>query len=437
MPYQQPIALALRVLALLAHAFALASASVPGPPRPRIYVYQMPANLTMEATTEKGVHPGTVILDALYRSNYYERDPSKADYFWIPGSGRFRNKEVMIEVLQYVRLKQPWWNMTVSQGQARHILVTTRDSDPGQSFGWPLYRTDEHIPTDLNPAHPDRNIIFLSFNGMRDGPFQNKADCVVCFQPGKDIMMPKFQGICNGPLCGFDLQTLRQKSLWALPPEQLQDVIGRPRKRLMFFGGSTLDHHDFTGRGGVALFYGTDKRYLVQVSRTSKRRIRFPDAMLNSDFCFSPLGGNGGPTDRYVSAVMFGCIPILLNTSHIYKDRIAHSLPLEEVLPWHTFATVIDNYDITNLDNQLQCLAPNVAQMRTALKEVWPSLVWTTLYGRFLNESGRDDAFHTLMRVLESRIAHAFAPPPETAARFTHPPPQYPCRPDQPRQPGH
>ena len=28
--------------------------------------------------------------------------------------------------------------MTVQQGTARHIMVMTRDSDPGETFGWPL-----------------------------------------------------------------------------------------------------------------------------------------------------------------------------------------------------------------------------------------------------------------------------------------------------------
>ena len=39
--------------------------------------------------------------------------------------------------------------------------------------------------TDVNPASTSRNLIFLSFNGMRDGMPKGKDHCVVCFEPGK------------------------------------------------------------------------------------------------------------------------------------------------------------------------------------------------------------------------------------------------------------
>jgi hypothetical protein len=32
--------------------------------------------------------------------------------------------------------------------------------------------------------------------------------------------------------------------------------------------------------------------------------------------------------------MMFGCIPVMLNSSH-HVWAVPHSLPLEEVIPWH------------------------------------------------------------------------------------------------------
>ena len=73
---------------------------------------------------------------------------------------------------------------------------------------------------------------------------------------------------------------------------------------------------------------------------------------------------------------------------------------------------------------------PQVGKMRAALKEVWPRLLWTTLYnkahGPYLGEDGSRDAFHTIMQILAARVPHGFRPAPAIAARFKHA--GYPCR---------
>ena len=125
---------------------------------------------------------------------------------------------------------------------------------------------------------------------------------------------------------------------------------------------------------------------------------------------------------------MFGCIPVMLNSSHTLRAQTPHALPLEEILPWHNFATVIDNWIMAGLDAQLQCLAPRIPEMPAALKDVWPSLVYSSLYKHpFLNETGRNDAFHMLMRVLASRIPFGYKPSSETRKRLSHPGSVFPC----------
>ena len=75
---------------------------------------------------------------------------------------------------------------------------------------------------------------------------------------------------------------------------------------------------------------------------------------------------------------------------------------------------------------------PQVGKMRAALKEVWPRLLWTTLYdkahGPYLGEDGSRDAFHTIMQILAARVPHGFRPAPAIAARFKHA--GFPCRQD-------
>ncbi len=43
--------------------------------------------------------------------------------------------------------------------------------------------------------------------------------------------------------------------------------------------------------------------------------------------------GEGGLADLYVAAIMFGCIPVMLNSSH-GATAVPHALPMEEVLHW-------------------------------------------------------------------------------------------------------
>ncbi len=45
------------------------------------------------------------------------------------------------------------------------------------------------------------------------------------------------------------------------------------------------------------------------------------------------MGQNGGDTDRYVAALMFGCVPVMLNSSY-HTAAVPHALPLEELLRW-------------------------------------------------------------------------------------------------------
>ena len=70
-------------------------------------------------------------------------------------------------------------------------------------------------------------------------------------------------------------------------------------------------------------------------------------------------------SDRYVSSVMLGCLPILLNSSGAgwAGSNIPNALPLEEVLDWASFATLADVWDMSSLGDQLECLKPRVRQL--------------------------------------------------------------------------
>ena len=78
----------------------------------------------------------------------------------------------------------------------------------------------------------------------------------------------------------------------------------------------------------------------------------FAEAMASSDFCYSPPGAAHGDSDRYLPAVLYGCIPVFV------KD--GEGLPFEEVLPWESCSLRLGLRDVRSLDGILR----NVSQAR-------------------------------------------------------------------------
>lgn len=125
----------------------------------------------------------------------------------------------------------------------------------------------------------------------------------------------------------------------------------------MFFVGTSPPHkHDGSGRGTVFVNHYNDSRY-VMAGRGHPhhhpdlypQRLTASMVMPHSDFSYSPLGVNGGDTDRYVPAVLYGSIPILLNSSvegNQPRTGIPQALPLEEVIDWSPFSTLVDEHSL-------------------------------------------------------------------------------------------
>jgi hypothetical protein len=139
----------------------------------------------------------------------------------------------------------------------------------------------------------------------------------------------------------------------------------------------------------------------------------------------SPLGWDGGDSDRYLPAILLGCIPVFLQA---HEER-----PLEELLPWDDFSVRIRQEQIAELHLVLEGYSPErVVQMRRAMASAWEYLLFSsyppselTLHRdvlefklpqldprtgqrpnvtSYLGEDGRRDAFHGLMRVLRGRL---------------------------------
>ncbi|KAK3254120.1 hypothetical protein CYMTET_36654, partial [Cymbomonas tetramitiformis] len=210
-----------------ASSFAL----TPSTPRIRIYIYPLP---------EEFLHPcnhfGCGPLERRLRaSEYVTEDPNQADYYWIPHQMPFKNQTVLLEMFAYIKTTWPYWNNSGSQ--ARHILTLTCDHGPGDcSYHRPI--TKGKVPDELSPISPERRVIYLMWNGLRDGfdADPKEVKCNVCFQKGKDVQLITAEGVC-GPLCGYKRDSLNKYAVWSRKPRaRHQDKW--ERKTILFYGGS-------------------------------------------------------------------------------------------------------------------------------------------------------------------------------------------------------
>jgi hypothetical protein len=331
----------------------------------------------------------------------------------------------------------------------------------------------------LRPRNTDRAVAFITVNGNPSG---HNA-----FVAGVDIRLPENDVAPCGAFCG--LHKLRRaadrpqyhqlliKTVRRLSPWMEGRPISAPRRfRLMWAGsgkrggprGDLLRHHqarrdwllhdtrneDATTTPEFPNASASGRVDLVRRQRraphahphaphTSCTRVHpaqrvahwMPRAMSESDFCYSPLGQNDGDSDRYLPAVLYGCVPVFATAGE--------ALPLEEAIDWKDAALRVflarlavnasrlliplpvrpqlSARDIPKLPEILGAInASRLLRMRRALQRVWPALLWP-FFDRFnmtkLRPRGnarprqarhgaykRSDAFSNLMTVLRRRL---------------------------------
>eukprot|EP00326_Haptolina_ericina_P021364 CAMPEP_0181189688 /NCGR_PEP_ID=MMETSP1096-20121128/11793_1 /TAXON_ID=156174 ORGANISM="Chrysochromulina ericina, Strain CCMP281" /NCGR_SAMPLE_ID=MMETSP1096 /ASSEMBLY_ACC=CAM_ASM_000453 /LENGTH=231 /DNA_ID=CAMNT_0023278853 /DNA_START=23 /DNA_END=718 /DNA_ORIENTATION=- len=145
----------------------------------------------------------------------------------------------------------------------------------------------------------------------------------------------------------------------------------------------------------------------------------FSRAMSASDFCYSPLGQRHGDSDRYLPAILYGCIPVFI------KEEEAG--PFDEIINWSLVSLQLRPRHVPVMHHVLQNIsAQQVVRMRMAMASIWKPLLWTrgrrssghpkqASFGRlkesvpppsgYLGEDGQGDAFTTLMQVLRLRLS--------------------------------
>ena len=407
--------------------------------RPLIHVYPNPLPPWSRAADWRFPK----LREALRRSEHYvggsgrrAADAMCADYFFMSNqeaAGGVKSTEKVIQMFSKLARRYPFWNRTLHEVQARHLLLSPCDHGPGdcmydRRIGFQPSTPEAQIPRALNPASAQRKVAYLGTNGMPGGTNHHIH--------GLDIRLPQGEEHNCGPLCGSRSlpqrearHVLRQLSPWNMDRGAAARLerLRAPRPLRLFFsgkidggGGGNRDmamrrlarrpgfllrdtsgtQHTVEGRFNYTA--GTAAAAAMAGLELSGRDF-MARGMASSDFCLSPLGQNEGDSDRYLPAILYGCIPVFLCPGE--------EPPFSEVLPWRNISLRLGPDDIAQLPRILSRIGPvQVVAMRLAMAAVWRKLLWTRLSGSYLGEDATSDAFETLMEVLRRRLVSGAHP---------------------------
>ena len=366
------------------------------------------------------------LKQAVRTSKYYAKNPMCADFFIISNMRchqpiAMKKSMQMQKMIKYIKFKYPFWNQTTARNLTRHFMLMPCDHGPGDCMydrDWIL--KGEPIDENIRPNNPSRRLGFLTLNG--DPQMHN------FYIRGVDIRLPQEEWHECGPFCGmsrldrmrFERHLInpihRRYSPWFEADYGRRDETLRRHRRVKFFwAGASRSNKGI--RGSVIKYHANRSGFLLRdTSATGHLRhlvdnIDIPEvhsksafiasAMANSDFCFSPLGQSQGDSDRYLPAILYGCIPVFT-----HKGEFG---PFDEIISWPDVSLQVERSDIPKLHEILESVPfQRILEMRRAMGQVWQRLLWTstrTPGGRpFLHESGWQDAFHTLMETFSLRL---------------------------------
>mmetsp|Transcript_6263 Transcript_6263/g.23078 ORF Transcript_6263/g.23078 Transcript_6263/m.23078 type:complete len:742 (-) Transcript_6263:220-2445(-) len=305
------------------------------------------------------------------------------------------------------------------------------------------------------PGSPDRTAVgFLNYNGRQGAE--------VYFRKGLDVRLASHDSHVCGPLCGFSQQALHAHSPWTHMREvstaeeafaeenALRDlnrnasqyfylpmeVHKRERPNIFFFAGTMRYHMGDAGMSGnsrsgalrheVWRYHHEREGYVIQdrclrdlkhrchgttgyvapseeiANLTKQPSLNFAKQMSSTQFCLSAPGQQGGDSDRYLPAVLLGCIPVVMPADD--------TMPFEDdVIPWDEFSVRLAPEDIPRLHEILASVsAAQQDAMRLRMSQYWQYLLYTSLGAvphRLPLVSKLPDAMHALAQTLWHRAS--------------------------------
>lgn len=111
----------------------------------------------------------------------------------------------------------------------------------------------------------------------------------------------------------------------------------------------------------------------------------------SSKFCLTPPGT--AYSNRQVMVSLLGCIPVVVG-DHILQ-------PFEPELSWSHFAVHPKEKQIPDMHNMLASIDDDkLAGMHSNLRCAAEHMTYSSIVGTFMGESGRYDAFETILEIL-------------------------------------
>ena len=380
------------------------------------------------------------LRDVVHGSGHRVADGSCADYHLVSNQimrDGSRSTARVVRSFEELARRHAFWNESVASGRVSHLVLSPCDHGPGDCMydrKVPFRRTTPAtvVPVELNPASRLRKVAFVGPSGMPGSPTHHI--------PGLDVRLPQDEQHQCGPFCGLDkrrprealLHTLHRLSPWwsGRGEAEREALLTAPRPLRLFFAGQVHGNRELLLQGVRSSWRG----WLVHDSTPGPQKRRgldraaqaaaaaaglnlsspdwFGEAMSRSDFCLSPLGVSEGDSDRYLPAILYGCIPVWVHPGEV--------APLDEALPWANVSLHLQagpcgiRESCSGAMASLRAMLSRVSQrqvvaMRRAMAAVWPRLLWTRPFGSYLGEAGEADAFATLVEVLRLRLARTRA----------------------------
>ncbi|KAG2495607.1 hypothetical protein HYH03_006207 [Edaphochlamys debaryana] len=369
---------------------------------PRVYVYELPPAMNTWVNEARLDRPTTRLFQQrLVATGARVADGDNADWWFIPITLRLAGQEQVLALLRaihYIRLHHPWWNRTMGH---RHFVIALE-----VRLAWEQVAEGGRFPADeLDGVNLFRDLTFVTNWGLHKD--RERSSWRATHRNATDIVLPVFLKATR--LGQMKIVMSRHHPLFpSRAPPELRERSGP----FFWFAGRICGDASIPRLDGVwphcqttrSWAYSGGVRQLVHYLHHNRTGFfirtgdeRYGEHLLTSKYCFGPMGGGHG--QRQIQAALAGCVPVVIS------DGVLESF--EPYLDWNEFGVRVAEADIPRLHEILGAISPEeyarkVPRLRCAAQH----LAFSTVTGSTMGESGRFDAFETLLEVLRAKAEH-------------------------------
>ncbi|KAG2489756.1 hypothetical protein HYH03_011708, partial [Edaphochlamys debaryana] len=376
-------------------AWALRPGAVPIPNRAklRIYVYDLPSHISFPLGLDDNV-PDTgidtyashqIFLDMLLQDpEVRTENPLEANLFFVPArayqyTSNINSPNNQIQhALDYVRMTYPYYN---ASGGRDHFVWATGDRGVcyvSRKLSQVIFVTLFGLHASVRPGSPRT---FLD-------PKPSAHPDWGCFHPGKDVTPAPYND--NSPFA------IKARSLYA---EIAAAQGAAPERDVLFFFAGDVRFNEPSYSGGARQALARHLKKLLKSPNASGNNsdILFYDGYVDdyvslqqdSKFCLAPHGGGFGI--RLTEAMLFGCIPVII------QDTVYQPYQADGILPYHKFSVRLGLADIPNIVPILRSIPiERQNKMRMEMVEYHRAFLWDPSLG--------GQAYNYTIRALEQRV---------------------------------